>query len=365
MELKDWVKRDMSRFVRRHEPTTRVNVPIRHEQATLLNTRDYETQIRLALKHDRFHHACQLFNELKQAFLSLSIDHQEERRQYYRLLQLAYKEIYEFVADKHKTARILEEIQGSDNVFGTTKTGPRPTSPRESIETSMTRAPSLQSLPETRPTPQPAFVREPLTPQPVPAKAKPVAPAPQSKESLSDVFSALSLIKPDGPQPYPVYVPPKEPVAAAPALVIEPAEPTPSPAPEPVAEPTPSPVAQPRPVAEQAPESEEPDEDEELLAARQELERWKKSFTASGARIVRKHPVQEENEIPQARPLPEIDDGEVFSSLYVRGVQAMSQGDYDAAAKLFLRRVQQNPTDRAARIRLTECLEVLDGTITR
>ncbi len=318
MELKDWIRKDMSRFVRRHEPKTRVSVPIRHEQATLVSTRDYETQIRLALKHDRFNHACQLFNELKKAFLSLPINHQEERRQYYRLLQMAYKEIYEYVADKHKTSRILEEMQGSDNVFGTTKSGVRSAAPRASIEESMHK-------------------QEAAPPQPALAQA-----------SASQVASEVQ--EPAMPEDAVV-----EPKAQIDTPVVEE---------EVVAEPEERAVAEPAlPEETDAPQMPAVADDDELRAAQEELDRWKNAYFANEVHIIRKNPQPEEEPAPP-QAVADTQDAEAFSSLYVRGVQALSAGDYEQAAQLFMRRVQQNPNDRAARIRLNECLEVLHGSTT-
>lgn len=54
-------------------------------------------------------------------------------------------------------------------------------------------------------------------------------------------------------------------------------------------------------------------------------------------------------------------DSEFFSSAYLQGVHAMAHGDYRKAVELFQKRMQQTPHDRAARIRLRECLEVLNA----
>ncbi len=281
----------MSRFIRRHEPKTRVSVPIRHEHATLVSTRDYETQISLALKHDRFNHACQLFNELKKAFLGLPIAHQEERRQYYRLLQMAYKEIYDYVADKHKTARILEEMQGSDNVFGTGQSTRQSAVPKISLEESMRgSAPKQQAV--------------------VPPSLPPATQQPVQEEAVA---------------------------------------------------PTPAEVVEPQPVQEEEPSSSS--SEGELQQAQEELERWKRSYFGNEVHIIRKSDdINERPAPPQA--VADMENAEAFSSLYVRGVQALGAGDYAQAAQLFKRRLQQDPNDRAARIRLDECMEVLHASTT-
>jgi hypothetical protein len=53
-------------------------------------------------------------------------------------------------------------------------------------------------------------------------------------------------------------------------------------------------------------------------------------------------------------------DAELFSQNYLKGVQALQAGDYPRALRFFQQRVQQSPRDRAARIRLMECVEVLN-----
>ena len=80
MELEDWVKKDMRRYIKRFEPKEGEANAVRHEDVGILKNQDYERNILRALKQNRFSNAVELFEELKRRFMEIPMDHQEERQ---------------------------------------------------------------------------------------------------------------------------------------------------------------------------------------------------------------------------------------------------------------------------------------------
>lgn len=116
MELEQWIRKDMKKFIRSKEKKAADQQPARIEELMSAN-KDYEQIIKEALRNDRYRYAVETFNELKTVFLDVPLDHQEERKNYYRALSRAYKHIYDYVADRHKTQRIISQIGVNSNVF--------------------------------------------------------------------------------------------------------------------------------------------------------------------------------------------------------------------------------------------------------
>ncbi|MFT4250186.1 MAG: hypothetical protein ACMXYD_02385 [Candidatus Woesearchaeota archaeon] len=118
MHLEEWVRKDMKRFIKEHEPEIETTTQVRHEDTAITRV-DYQRQIQRALKQHRFREATNVFNDLKEEFLHLPKEYGEQRKQYYRILQKCYKEIYEYVEDRHKTNRLLQRLDETADVFNT------------------------------------------------------------------------------------------------------------------------------------------------------------------------------------------------------------------------------------------------------
>lgn len=117
MKLEEWIRKDMTRFIKDHEPESNKNTPIRHEDYGLVAKADYERRIKRALEQGRFKEATIQFEELKKYFTKIPAEHQEERKRYYRILQICYKLIYDYVEDMHKTHRLLKKLDNRQDVF--------------------------------------------------------------------------------------------------------------------------------------------------------------------------------------------------------------------------------------------------------
>ncbi len=442
MELEQWIRDDMRRFIASHLPATKNTSPARLEDHGQITHKDYDTLIRRLLTQDRYADATQAFKELRDTFEGLPMDHQEERKQYYRILQRAYKQIYDYVADKHKTARIMAQLSQDANVFDKNvapvdldqeRTG----MPMPSIEDAMVSrgkekaeeqhiTVTVQQMPApaapiaATPPPAPEHHAEPITSTSVrepPVQHAPTPPVPKAIPSLppaSDLpkRSPHPVPQPPSPapkaqaqKPLPSHVPDlsgmkrshhelhihDSPPPLHHALRTEPHEKSvrdilhdafrereshPNPAWHPPKLHVPPPKRIERPAHEdrrsiqllsaqtllhEAQRSLQgknaKSAQEKLLEARFELAR------AGGDDAMRTHLERLERDVAQQidKERPRVRDVELFSSAYLQGVQAMAAGDYSKAAELFSRRIQQTPFDRAARIRLAECMEVLNG----
>ena len=117
MKLEDWIKKDIKRYVKEHEPATSSEAPVHSEDYGVIAKIDYERHIKRSLDQGRFKEATKQFNDLKEYFLHIPPEHQQERKQYYRVLQKSYKHIYDWVEDRHKTHRLLDRLDDKQDVF--------------------------------------------------------------------------------------------------------------------------------------------------------------------------------------------------------------------------------------------------------
>lgn len=375
MELEQWLRKDMERFVKEHETREEQTRAVRHEDEAQLRAKDYLRRIEEALARDRYDEAKILFVELRDFFLALPLDHQDERKLYYRLLQKCYKRVYDYVAEQHKTVRIIHQLNYDANVFDQ-KSAPvdlkrlehSGASPVLSIEDLMMRGPARSSTPtlQHKAAPEPlempsleaSAVNEEPAPSP-PAAKQPLA-IPHGKHDaapLEEKQEKKHAFAPPWSPPDIHFDPHRKKKAEAltePAPQTQPKEPPVELLKSTARELTRQARAH---LLEQQPEKAQ----QKLIEARFEAaQAGGDAKIEEGIAILERHLAQ----LLTKEPTP-AKDSELFSTNYLRGIQAMAAGDYRKASESFMRRVQQAPRDTAARIRLSECMEVINGTHTR
>jgi hypothetical protein len=115
MELEEYIRQQMSRYVA-DQKNIQPAKQLRKEEIPQDRV-EYDKAIAKALSLHRYQEARELFKQLKDKFTKIPVEHQEERKNYFRLLQKCYRQIYEYVAERHKTVRILQQLSHNANVF--------------------------------------------------------------------------------------------------------------------------------------------------------------------------------------------------------------------------------------------------------
>ena len=400
MELEEWIQQDIKRFLNEMMPDAKTTRPIRKEELSLVDNKDYQRLIRDALQSNRYRHATELFDELKQKFVEVPLDHQQERKAYYRILQKCYKLIFDYVSDSHKTARILSQLEYRADVFDSKvkpisieMLGRQVGEPIRPVELVMIQAPSKQEHVELPKMPgekvgnkeeateetkkEPEKLEQPPTPAQPPIQVflqnppPPVYQAPPTIETPKNItihVKHLNLEDDKNIVDEAIKADNRDPRAPKPSW----APPNPY---KPMKKPATTTKHFPRRQIDERVVSRRSAKEflrrahvalldknlslaqELLMEARMEMQR------AGGDLEILRRITNLERSVaqhlsPQNRARA---DQEIFSGTYMQGVHAMAAGDYKAAANLFYQRIQQAPADRAARIRLAECMEVLYG----
>ena len=372
MKLDEWIRQDMTQYIKEREPDLPQKNSVRQEDYGLVARADYEKRIKRALEQGRFKEATKQFNELKNHFLHLPTDHQEERKHYYRILQKSYKEIYDWVEDRHKTHRLLQNLDDQQDVFDENiqpknleqeATNPEMAPP--SIEERMFRKkPQLPQQDDTTdihlPAPEDNLFGQEETSQPPEAISMPEAP--------KETHAQKQEPTPKQPTPTPPKQPPTQltpenqahaPTWNPPQFDFTPKKPRTK---------TPQPTINEQQIkqeatkellkqAKQAIQEQNPQEAKtKLLEARYEAMQTRNNDLLLAVEELERALAKQNTTPPHPRS-----DKELFSKLYLQGVRALQAGDYKTAAQLFNKRLQQAPRDHAARIRQQECLEALHG----
>lgn len=187
MKLEEWIRKDMTRFIKNYEPQDDKSTPIRHEDYGLAAKIDYEKHIKQALKQGRFQEATKQFNELKEHYNKIPPEHKEEKKHYYRIMQKSYKLIYDWVEDQHKTHRLLTKLDNQQDVFDQ-RVEPQQiqqenTQQSQSIEQQMTRQAPPTRVVQQAPTPPAQQAPRASTQQNPPKQIVQQAPTPPSQQT--------------------------------------------------------------------------------------------------------------------------------------------------------------------------------------
>lgn len=438
MELDEWIQQNMKEFIEEKHPATKKLKAVRQDDAGLIINRDYLSLVDQALKNDRYRRAQELFNELKQKFTQVPLDHQEERKRYYRIMQRCYKKIYDYVADSHKTARIMTQLENSQDVFNQSvkpvnldnvkvheapaiqpvevvmmrapmdlknvqefSMPPLETAKKKEPDVEIPEMPTKQDMeepiPELPPEPEPPVLKKKskkaAEPEVAPPEeTTPVKTQPEESASVETLPEEPALVQPDEPRPLqeePQEI--REDTLTIPEQrqnILKDIKGVPAPKPDwtppTIEEPIRRNITEPQEKTVMLPPRPKVDEREMRKRTAKEFARQAHSAIMDGQydeaqknlmearvevrraggdidilrRIVALEKTLAHHLTPQERSHV---DHEIFSQLYLKGVQAMAQGNYKGAAEYFFQRTQQTPYDRAAQIRLAECLEVLYG----
>ena len=383
MKLEEWVRKDMTRYIKEHEPELQKVSAVRHEDYGLVKQVDYERRIKRAIEQGRFKEATAQFNELKQVFMGLPPDHQEEKKQYYRMLQKSYKRIYDYVEDRHKTRRLLDKLDDAQDVFDANiapknlkQEATNPEMAPLSIEERMFRKqPAAQDVPDEElpdvPAPEDDLLRQ-TKPQEVqdinmpqaPELAQPTQTAQEAaQERIENQDTQTPSLTPD-PEHGPEWKPPEFDFTKKQAPPPQPTQQEPQPTPPP-APPQPSQEDVIRAATKELlTQASKAIQEQELNTAQTKLieARFEATRTHDENLLRAVEGLERQLAASQTLSFHPQKDAELFSSLYLQGVQAMRAGNYEQASKLFAKRTQQAPGDHAARIRYKECMEVLNET---
>ena len=118
MELEEWIRSDMDRYISLYEPkSTREKYQVRLEDNAQIEQIDYYKLITHSLSQDRFDEAQTLSNKLKQRFLQIPVEHQQERKHFYDLVKKCYKEIHDYAEEKKHASKVLAQFNYDSNVF--------------------------------------------------------------------------------------------------------------------------------------------------------------------------------------------------------------------------------------------------------
>lgn len=423
MQLEQWIQKDMTHFIKEHEPELHKDSTIREEDGGTVGKIDYEKRITQALKQHRFADATSLFNDLKKQFINTPKEYLEHRKQYYRIMQRCYKQIYEYVEDRHKTSRLLSRLDDSADVFNQQV---QPVNLKEQEQT-QTMMPSIEELmfrkqqhqppspqqteniqlptppEETEPTVKqlltqakqsttntknesadkqedigwdaPKFTKlkhkqaEDISLPEFPDLEKKTNTTPQQKPETKPITNTTNDKPPVKVTPHPddKYAPPWKP----PEMNFTTREHKQKPDTKPSLNKPSQKTSQTHPERVQATNQLIKDtlqaiQEENYQLAQNKLIEARFEYL----RTQQNHPEQlraiekAERELAAKKDVPTYAqpiDKELFSTLYIQGVHALKKGDYNKAAHCFYKRMNQAPYDIAARIRYQETQEVLHG----
>ena len=423
MELEEWIREDMCTFIKKHVPEEDKHDPVRTEDFRHMKKElDYQQRIEDALEKNRYLDAVRIFKELKKKFMEIPLNHQEERKKYFRLIQICYKMIYDYVAEQHKTSRIMDSLAYRADVFDTSEA---PIDLSRIGSESMPVPPIEEAMLADK---HPEYKEQPRVLQNLheeigkathrlsKATSELVEAAKRLEEKKTQAHTHTKELPmlPELPkeQPIPVHVEIKQPVILPGKIYEQPIikSTPPLPAWKPpkhderltprihyknhttklkgLKKPSlpsfhagfPKLPPQPKwtpPTKSEAPPSKKKSTVHELVKqAHKHLEQRQVS-EAQQTLIDARHAINKQDasaeEILHVKSLEQqignalknepltAADKEMFSSLYVKGIHAMAAGDYVKAIGLFRERIKHAPHDMAAQIRLGECLEAVNG----
>lgn len=119
MSLEQLIEKDIIRFldseVKEPHQTT---APRKEDSGLLLFAREWDQDVKRALKRNDIEGAKKIFNELKQKYSEIADGHPEEKKRTYALLQDCYITIVNSLQDKVRTSALLKHMeQAPDDVF--------------------------------------------------------------------------------------------------------------------------------------------------------------------------------------------------------------------------------------------------------
>lgn len=395
MNLEAFIQKDMSRFIKRHEPEVSKSLPVRQEDMGIVGKIDYERHVRRALTQHRFNEATRYFNEAKQRFIEIPADHTQERKQYYRILQKCYKMIYDYVEDRHKTSRLLSRLDHTADVFDDDV---KPANLKDQANQDMAM-PTIEQVMFKQKPQMPEMTQQETISMPEQPPGQQEQPS-QDVESSSEQISESQKSSPETPQQQKLLPKHMQPKFTPPQLELPEKPPQTTPKPSQQETPTQQPISnvpsQPAPKPKFTPPSLDLPTSTHRVSTQPTGKhniqtQATQTFIAQAAKLITENPQKAKEKLIEARveymrsgeahpaQLKEIEalerqiatkaakpysppaDAELFSSLYIQAVHAMHAGDYPKAAQLLHKRIQQAPYDVAAKIRYKECTEAIHG----
>jgi hypothetical protein len=114
MSLEQVIEQDMIRFLDGELEDNKKDIPSRQEDAEfMLLNRDWEKEIKAALKRGEVENAKALFNELKQRYNEAPASHPAEREKLYNSIRTSYIAIINYIQERSRTTVLLQHMEQS------------------------------------------------------------------------------------------------------------------------------------------------------------------------------------------------------------------------------------------------------------